>query len=68
VACGDPMWDRVVDLDGLPPHLTFEIAHFFEVYKDLEPGKLTTVGGFEGVEAAWGEIDRSFERAANQPK
>ena len=68
VACGDPMWDRVVDLDGLPPHLTFEFAHFFEVYKDLEPGKLTTVGGFEGVEAAWGEIDRSFERAANQPK
>ncbi len=51
------------DLDELPPHLTFEIAHFFDVYKDLEPDKLTKVGGFDGVEAAWEEIERSFERA-----
>jgi len=63
VACGDPMWESVRDLDGLPPHLTFEIAHFFDVYKDLEPDKLTKVGGFDGVDAAWAEIDRSFERA-----
>ena len=63
VACGDPMWEAVTDLDGLPPHLTFEIAHFFDVYKDLEPDKLTKVGGFDGVEAAWEEIERSFERA-----
>jgi len=63
VACGDPMWERVKDLDGLPPHLTFEIAHFFDVYKDLEPEKLTKVGGFDGVDAAWEEIDRSFERS-----
>ena len=46
-----------------PPHLTFEIAHFFDVYKDLEPDKLTKVGGFDGVDAAWDEIERSFERA-----
>ena len=45
------------------PILTFEIAHFFDVYKDLEPDKLTKVGGFDGVEAAWEEIERSFERA-----
>ena len=63
VACGDPMWEAVKDLEGLPPHLTFEIAHFFDVYKDLEPGKLTKVDGFEGVDAAWEEIDRSFARA-----
>jgi len=63
VACGDPMWEAVTDLEGLPPHLTFEIAHFFDVYKDLEPDKLTKVGGFDGVDAAWQEIDRSYERA-----
>ena len=63
VACGDPMWEAVRDLEGLPPHLTFEIAHFFEVYKDLEPNKLTKVGGFDGVDAAWEEIERSFDRA-----
>ncbi len=62
VAVGDPMWESVTDLDGLPPHMTHEIAHFFDVYKDLEPGKLTQIGGFEGVEAAWKEIDASFER------
>ena len=64
VACGDPMWESVRALDELPPHLTFEIAHFFEVYKDLEPDKLTKLGGFDGVDAAWAEIDRSRERAA----
>ncbi len=63
VACGDPMWEPIHDLDGLPPFLTHEIAHFFDVYKDLEPGKLTKIKGFDGVEAAWDEIDRSFARA-----
>jgi inorganic pyrophosphatase len=67
VAHGDPMWDGITDLDGLPKHLIQEIAHFFEVYKDLEPGKLTKVGGFEGVEAAWEEIERSRHRAVAQP-
>jgi len=63
VACGDPMWERVRKLEELPPHLTFEIAHFFEVYKDLEPHKRTEVRGFDGVEAAWEEIARSYARA-----
>jgi inorganic pyrophosphatase len=63
VACGDPAWERIVDLGGLPPFLTSEIAHFFDVYKDLEPGKITEVKGFDGVDAAWDEIDRSSERA-----
>ncbi len=62
VACGDPMWETVRDLDGLPPHLTFEIAHFFDVYKDLEPDKLTKVRGFDGVDAALGG-DRPLIRA-----
>ncbi len=63
VAIGDPMWEGIRDLEGLPPHLTHEIAHFFEVYKDLEPDKLTKVGGFDGVDAAWEEIERSIDRA-----
>jgi inorganic pyrophosphatase len=64
VACGDPMWESTSDLEELPTLLTSEIAHFFDVYKDLEPGKGTTVRGFEGVEAAWQEIERSRERAS----
>jgi inorganic pyrophosphatase len=66
VACGDPMWESVRRLEELPPHLTFEIAHFFEVYKDLEPHKRTEVAGFDGVDAAWEEIARSIERAKVQ--
>ena len=61
--CGNrlPTWT------AYPPHLTFEIAHFFDVYKDLEPDKLTKVGGFDGVGAAWEEIERSFQRARHAP-
>ena len=66
VACGDPMWEPIRDLNGLPPFLTHEIAHFFDVYKDLEPGKLTKIKGFEDVGAAWDEIDRSLGRAKSR--
>jgi inorganic pyrophosphatase len=64
VANGDPMWEAVTNLDQLPSHLADEIAHFFDVYKDLEPGKQTTVRGFEDAAAAWEEIERSRQRAA----
>ena len=63
VALGDPLWEQVHDLEDLPAHLTDEIAHFFDVYKDLEPGKQTNVGGFAGTAAAWAEIDASVARA-----
>ena len=66
VACGDPVWEDLRTLDDLPSHLTDEIAHFFEVYKDLESGKGTQVGGFEGPDAAWAEIERSLQRGAAQ--
>lgn len=62
VACGDPMYERVHTLEDLAPHLTAEIAHFFEVYKDLEPGKLVKVDGYDGADAAWKEITESQER------
>ena len=65
VARGDPVWENVSSLEDLPPHLTHEVAHFFDVYKDLEPNKGTEVRGFAGVEAAWEEIRRSRARAAN---
>ena len=68
VALGDPLWERVRDLADLPGHLTSEIAHFFEVYKDLEPGKQTVIGGFEGAAAAWAEIEGSFARAQAQQR
>ncbi len=48
----DPRWQNVKDLSDLQPHLLDEIAHFFEVYKALEPGKGTEISDWQGrVEA-----------------
>ena len=62
VPLGDPRWDQVRDLDDMPTHLRSEIHHFFDVYKALEPGKSTSTTGFEGREAALGEIAASRAR------
>ena len=42
--------------------LSDEIRHFFDIYKDLEPGKQTSVKGYEGRKAALVEIEASRER------
>jgi inorganic pyrophosphatase len=62
VPLGDPRWDQVRDLGDIPAHLRSEIHHFFDVYKALEPGKSTSTTGFEGREAALGEIAASRAR------
>lgn len=38
------------------------ISHFFEHYKDLEPGKWVKIGGWQDVDAACQEILASVER------
>jgi inorganic pyrophosphatase len=38
----DPTWNFYKDISGLPPHVSSEIAHFFEVYKNLEHGNTST--------------------------
>jgi adenylate kinase len=68
VPLGDPRWDQVRDLDDMPSHLRSEIHHFFDVYKALEPGKSTSTTGFEGREAALGEIAASRARLLHQQR
>ena len=46
----------VQSLDDLPPILLQRIAHFFEHYKDLEPGKFVKVDGWGDKAAAHKEI------------
>lgn len=58
----DPLWDHVKDITELPEAVRSEIEHFFEVYKTLEKKK-TSTHGFEGIEAAWKEIESSRKRA-----
>jgi inorganic pyrophosphatase len=64
VPAGDPRWERVSDIADLPPFLTDEIEHFFEVYKVLEPDKHSNVRGFEGAAAAVSEIEACRRRFA----
>ena len=41
----DPQWDDANDIGDVPGHLRNEIAHFFSIYKDLEPKKSVEVKG-----------------------
>jgi len=42
----DPKWSRMHDIGDIRVSLLDEIAHFFDVYKDLEHGAGTEVGGW----------------------
>lgn len=42
VPCNDPRLSFYKDINQLPPHMSNEIAHFFEVYKNLEHKETTT--------------------------
>ena len=48
---------RPHDIDDVPEHLRNEIAHFFSIYKDLEPEKSVEVQGFAGRSSALAELD-----------
>ncbi len=43
VLAKDPRWNHIQDVDDIPEYTKKEIAHFFEHYKDLEPGKWVKV-------------------------
>jgi inorganic pyrophosphatase len=62
VPASDPAWDAVDDIQDMPKRLLDEIAHFFDVYKMLEPGKRTTTGGYRGQQDAMREIQASKAR------
>jgi inorganic pyrophosphatase len=49
---GDPAYDGVHDLTQLPEHHLVEIAHFFDIYRDLDPDKVVHCDGRDGAEAA----------------
>ena len=46
VASHDIRKNRIRDLTDVPRHLLNEIGHFFDIYKELEPGKSTDVRGW----------------------
>lgn len=56
------IYKDVKNIEDVPELLKKQIKHFFEHYKDLEPGKWVKVDGFEGVERACEEIVASVKR------
>jgi len=61
-------WKGVEDLRDLPEELLEEIKHFFDVYKALEPDKVSSTAGFEGRKAAWREIEAARKRYQELPR
>jgi inorganic pyrophosphatase len=62
VPAGDPRQEHLRDIHHLPEFDRLEIQHFFEVYKDLEPGKSVEGAKWVGRADAEAEIVASFER------
>jgi len=63
VPATDPRYADLRDLNDIPGHLRDEISHFFDIYKELEPGKGTDVRGWQNRSAAEQEITAAFGRA-----
>ena len=55
-------YDHVKDFSDLPEITMQQIEHFFEHYKDLEPGKWVRLGGWQGADKAKQMIVDAIER------
>ena len=62
VPAGDPRWDSYTDISDVDQFMLDSIEHFFNRYKDLEPGKYVKGSSLAGREAAEAEINASIER------
>lgn len=59
----DPRQEHLRDIHHLGEFDRLEIQHFFEVYKDLEPGKSVEGATWVGRTEAEAEIHASYKRA-----
>jgi inorganic pyrophosphatase len=67
VVAGDPRQAHIKDIGDISEFDKLEIQHFFEVYKDLEPGKSVEGAEWVGREEAEAEIIASRERYSADP-
>ncbi len=58
----DPRFAEIDDVSKLPEALRRKIEHFFEHYKELEPGKWVRVEGWRGAEEARKRVKEAVER------
>ena len=66
VPATDPRFEHVRDIHNVAEFDRLEIQHFFEVYKDLEPGKSVEGANWVGRVEAEEEILRSRKRFQDQ--
>jgi inorganic pyrophosphatase len=52
VPAHDPRMGGIRELGDVPVYLTAEIGHFFDIYKQIEPGKSSDVRGWQDRAAA----------------
>jgi inorganic pyrophosphatase len=64
VPAHDLRYADVRDLDDVAEFVRAEIGHFFDIYKELEPGKDSDVRCWQGRDAAEREINAAFARAS----
>jgi len=62
VTASDPRQASVQDLSDLPQHELEEIAHFFAIYKSIEPGKATELSGWRSREDAERIVEEARRR------
>ena len=63
----DPRLEHLRDIHHVPEFDRLEIQHFFEVYKDLEPGKSVEGAAWVGRSDAEAEILTSRQRLLDNP-
>ncbi|GAA3605404.1 inorganic diphosphatase [Marihabitans asiaticum] len=63
IPAGDPRKDHIQELEDVSEFDRLEIQHFFETYKDLEPGKSVEGAHWAGRSEAERCIDEAIERA-----
>ena len=59
-------YDHVRSASDLPEITLQQIEHFFEHYKDLEPGKWVKIGDWHGADDARRYISEAIDRAKDQ--
>jgi inorganic pyrophosphatase len=62
VPAHDPRQEHLRDLHHLPEFHRLEIQHFFEIYKELEPGKSVEGASWAARTAAEAELEASRRR------
>jgi inorganic pyrophosphatase len=66
VPAGDYRWDHIQELEDVPAFELAAIKHFFERYKDLEPGKFVKGSEWVGRKEAEAEVEASIQRLKDQ--